>query len=199
MKKLVFLSAFLLLLVPQVLAQPITGSNVKITGGLVAHDAVDSGSPVKVGAKASSTLPAAVASGDRADLTTDLNSRTLVTEIPNGAQLWKSLNATTAQTGVAIWTPASGKKVAIQSCQLGTYGTTSARVILWFGATADTTYTEGTDQTVFKGSFAPSATGMPGASTPPSGPKYSTTTNDVLRITTDAAISIDVVCYGWEF
>lgn len=118
---------------------------------------------------------------------------------PAAAQnMWKSHNSTSTQTGVAIWTPASGRKVVIQYCQIGTYGTTAARVILWLGASGDTTYTAGTDPAVFVGSFAPSATGMPGW-TGPQSPAFTSPTDDhVLRITTDAAISIDVVCHGVE-
>lgn len=42
------------------------------SAGDVAHDSVDSGNPVKVGGKAVSSEPTAVASGDRANLITDL-------------------------------------------------------------------------------------------------------------------------------
>jgi hypothetical protein len=40
--------------------------------GDVAHDAADSGNPVKVGAKATSGAPAAISAGDRSNLWTDL-------------------------------------------------------------------------------------------------------------------------------
>lgn len=120
-------------------------------------------------------------------------------EISTALQVWKSHNSTTTQTGTAIWTPASGKKIAIYYCQLGSYGTTAARVIIWSGGAADTTYTEGTDQAIFKGSFAPAATGTPGATLAPKKPIFSNTANNVIRITTDAAISIDVVCVGYEY
>jgi hypothetical protein len=43
------------------------GTQVSQAVGNVAHDAVDSGAPVKVGGKASSSLPASVATGDRVD------------------------------------------------------------------------------------------------------------------------------------
>lgn len=120
-------------------------------------------------------------------------------EIPTAAQVWKSFNATSAQTGAAIWTPASGNKIAIRYCQIGSYGTTAARVIIWAGTSGDTSYTEGTDQAVFKGSFAPSTTGTPGAILQPSKVIFVNTANNVLKVTTDAAISIDIVCYGYEF
>lgn len=54
-------------------------ANITVTTviGNVAHDAVDSGNPVKVGGKARdpSSLPAAVAAGDRSDIMTDLYGR----------------------------------------------------------------------------------------------------------------------------
>lgn len=51
-----------------------------ITGGAVAHDGVDSGNPIKVGAKASATLSddTMVANGDRTDATSDLDGALLI-------------------------------------------------------------------------------------------------------------------------
>lgn len=51
-----------------------------LSGGGVAHDGVDSGNPVKVGAKALSALSSGtmVASGDRTDLTSDLDAAVIV-------------------------------------------------------------------------------------------------------------------------
>lgn len=50
-----------------------------ITGGAVAHDGVDSGNPIKVGAKASATLSddTMVSNGDRTDLTSDIDGAVL--------------------------------------------------------------------------------------------------------------------------
>lgn len=48
--------------------------------GDVAHDAVDSGNPLKIGGKASSSAPSAVADGDRVNAYFDLNGR-LVTSM----------------------------------------------------------------------------------------------------------------------
>lgn len=49
-----------------------------LTGGGVAHDAADSGNPLKVGGRARSTDIAAVASDDRSDLITDLTGKLIV-------------------------------------------------------------------------------------------------------------------------
>lgn len=45
-----------------------TAADPSVVVGNVAHDTVDSGAPIKIGAKAESTIPAAVADGDRVDV-----------------------------------------------------------------------------------------------------------------------------------
>ena len=81
---------------------------------------------------------------------------------------------------------------------IGTYGTTAGRLILWFGANADTTYSEGTDEALFKASFAPSATAKPGAVVTFTPPFEAGTADHELHITTDAALSVDIVVVGYE-
>lgn len=167
--------------------------------GDVAHDSADSGNPVKVGGKAANAFPTAVANADRANFITDLFGRLLVTPIDGAMQVWKSANYTTAQTGVTIWDPTSGKKIAITSISIGTYGTTAARLILWIGANGDTTYSAGTDQLVFAGSYAPSTTSKPGTVLTFPTPIFVTTADYELHITTDAALSVDIAVYGYEW
>lgn len=109
----------------------------------------------------------------------------------------KTATYATAQTGTALWTPASGKAVVITSVQIQSYGTTAGTAQLWFGASADTTYTRGTDAAVFDGEFAPSATNKPGVimsfPTPVRG-----TADYVLRVTTTNAQSITFNVWGYE-
>lgn len=114
-------------------------------------------------------------------------------------QTWKSANYTTSQTGASIWTPGSGKKIAITHLTIGTYGTTAARMILWIGASADMTYTAGTDQLVFAGSFAPATTSYPGVVLVPPTPILAANADYILRITTDANLSVDIAVYGYEY
>jgi hypothetical protein len=143
-----------------------------------------------------------VGSGRFGDTAADRLSRKLVAHIDPDMQVpvtKTAFNATTTQTGIAMWTPASGKRIAITSLTIGTYGTTAARVIIWIGASGDTTYTAGTDHAVVIASFAPSATVKPGLVITPASPVYSKTADHILRITTDAAISIDVTWNGYEF
>ena len=113
-------------------------------------------------------------------------------------QVWKQANYTTTQTGTSVWTPSSGKRVSITYLSVASYGTTAARVIIWFGATADTTYNAGTDQLVWAGSFAPSANSKPGAIISLPFGINAVTADHQLRVTTDAGISLDITVYGYE-
>lgn len=176
---------------------------VSVTDGLniegdVAHDSVDSGNPVKIGFQAENSFPAAVATGDRANGISDLFGRQLVAHVDAGMQVWKGANYITTQTGTDIWTPSSGKKICTTYLAISSYGTTAARVIIWLGASADTTYTAGTDQLVWAGSFAPSANSKPGAIISLPFGITAVTADHRLKITTDAAISLDLTIYGYE-
>lgn len=176
---------------------------VTVTDGLniegdVAHDTVDSGNPVKIGFQAESSFPTAVATGDRVNGTADVFGRQLVAHIDAGMQVWKGANYTTTQTGTDIWTPSAGKKICITYMAISSYATTAGRVILWLGASGDTTYTAGTDQLVWAGSFAPSANAKPGAIISLPYGITAVTADHRLKITTDAGISLDVTVYGYE-
>lgn len=180
--------------------QPVSGTvTASNTTGNVANDGVDSGNPVKIGTKAANALPAAVANADRVDAIGDLFGRQLIAHIDPAMQVWKSANYTTTQTGATIWDPTSGKKIAITSIVVGAYGATAARLILWFGANGDTTYTAGTDQLVWAASFAPAATGYPGLVFTPATPVFCITADNELHITTDANLSVDIAVYGYEW
>lgn len=168
-------------------------------GGGSPHDSVDSGNPIKVGFKALSTLPTAVASADRANGISDLWGRQLVSHIDPAMQLHKAFNATTTQAGTDVITPSAGKRLAITSCIISTYATTGGRIILWFGDNADTTYTAGTDQVLAILSAVPSATQKPGLVYTPATPVFCTTADRELHITTDGNISIDVVLEYYEY
>jgi hypothetical protein len=170
-----------------------------VAAGDVAHDSPDSGNPVKIGFQAETALPTAVANGDRTNGTSDQFGRQLVTHISPGMQTWKSANYTTTQTGVAVWTPGAGKTIAVTYLAVSSYATTTGRVIVWFGASGDTTYTAGTDQLVWAGSFAPGTSSKPGAILNFPTPVFSANVDYVLRVTTDANISLDVSVYGYEF
>lgn len=81
------------------------------TAGDVAHDGADSGNPVKVGGKATSAEPTAVASGDRANFITDLVGK-LITLPYSNPENFVSGAITTAMTGTTrtslVAAPAAG-------------------------------------------------------------------------------------------
>ena len=105
---------------------------------------------------------------------------------------------TTAQTGTALWTPTTGKRFAVTDITITTGGTTAGIVTVWQGASADTTYTVGTDPVVFRGEFAPSATARPGAIKTFAVPFVSSTVDHILRVTTSAAMTVYIQVNGYE-
>lgn len=172
---------------------------IRLGGSDVAHDAADAGNPHKIGAKAANALPTAVANADRVNAIADLFGRLMTTHIDPAQQKHANKTYTTQQTGTDVITPTSGKKLAITSVVIGSYGTTAGRLILWFGDNADTTFTQDTDQVLVAASFAPSATVKPGLVFHPSVPVFCTTADRELHITTDAALSADITIEYYEF
>lgn len=114
------------------------------------------------------------------------------------APIHRDAEYTTTQTGAALWTPTTGKKFVVTDLTITTGGTTTGLVTLWQGAGGDTTYTAGTDNAVFRGTFAPSANAFPGVVKPFPVPFVSTTIDHVLRVTTSAAMTIYVQVNGYE-
>ncbi len=169
-------------------------------GGDIAHGEGDSGNPVKVGVKALSAMPTAVTTEDRCNAIGDLYGRQGVSHIDAGMFTSKSFNATTTQAGTDVWSPASGKRIAVTSAVIGTYGNVGARLILWFGATSDTTYTAGSDQVLLDASFLPVYNTLcPGLVFTPPSPVFSTADDYELHCTTDDALSVDIVVHGYEY
>lgn len=181
------------------------GGSLTVDGGVsasgdVAHDAADSGNPVKVGAKAVSAFPAAVTANDRANLLADLVGRILTGRRPLLTQKSLHVQYTAQQTGTAVWTPASGKRIVIESVVVSGYGSTAGHVNLWFGASGDTTYSIGTDQPLWNGRVLPSAVGNQAPHLPftPGEPVECLNADYDLKITTDAAVSVHVTVHGYE-
>lgn len=110
----------------------------------------------------------------------------------------KVVQTTTTQTGSDVWTPASGKKICVTSYQIQAGGTVGGTVQVWFGANADTTYSRGTDLTIFDGEFAPSATLKPGVVQ--SGVWACQTVDHEVHLTTSAAINpLTINLWGYEY
>lgn len=122
----------------------------------------------------------------------------LLGDVP-AAQIWKSFATTGTESGTDIWTPASGKKIAITHIEINIGGTTGGIVTLWFGASGDTSYTAGTDQPVgAPWEVAPSATVKPFKHISPAKPIIAATADHRLKITTSAGVTVKGVAYGYE-
>jgi hypothetical protein len=118
---------------------------------------------------------------------------------PSETTTSKSAAYSSTQTGTAFWTPASTRKVVVAWGEFQCGGTTAGTVTLWLGASGDTTYTEGTDQRVaYFDCATPSATVRPALTFAFQLPVVANTADHVLRVTTSAAITVDVVVHGYE-
>lgn len=73
--------------------------DVDVVGGTVAHDAADSGNPLKVGGRVRTALEAISAQNDRSDLILDKFGRTLATTAPLDQRVSATLNRTTNEAG----------------------------------------------------------------------------------------------------
>ncbi len=179
-------------------------NNDVAASGVAAVDAAVAGNPIAVAGRASNAVPTAVsADGDVVIPWLHRTGAQVVTAAPHVGMLGdpftltsKTAQYTTAQTGIALWTPAAGKRLVITSVQIQVGGTTAGTAQLWFGAAADTTYTRGTDLAIFDGEFAPSATLKPGVVQ--SGLWPASAADHVLRVTTSAAITLTVTVWGYE-
>jgi len=141
--------------------------------------------------------PVVIAS-DQSILMVDIDSNAAPHNMVGITILSKNGEYTTAQTGVALWTPASTKKFVVTDFTIATGGTTAGIVTLWQGASADTSYTVGTDPVIFRGEFAPSSTSKPGVVKAFNIPYVSTTADHILRVTTSAAMTVYVQVNGYE-
>jgi hypothetical protein len=106
--------------------------------------------------------------------------------------------STTTATTAAVHTPTTGKRVVITALTVSVGGTTAGKVTLWFGASGDSTYDAGTDQPVTVASFAPSASSAPGMVISLSSDIVAASVNHVLKATTSAAMTVDIVVHGYE-
>lgn len=103
-------------------------SGTQDVGGNVAHDAVDSGNPVKVGGKAAGALPAAVAALDRVDAYLDREGRQIVRPWGAGAWAVRDRPAVNVQASIVRAAGAAGVR----------HVATGLTVVLAAGATAPT-------------------------------------------------------------
>lgn len=104
--------------------------------GWVAHDAVNSGNPVKIGARAISAAYTAVASGDVADLVATLQGAQIIRPyaIPEDDWVFASAAISTVVNTTIRTAGAAGQKRYITSCQLQNAGATASVVEIRSGA-----------------------------------------------------------------
>lgn len=101
-----------------------------IASGNIAHDSADSGNPIKIGGRASTTPVTAVAANDRVDAFFDVQGRQVVTQ--------KALTATLSNVNASA---SSVTLLAANTARLGATIVNDSTVTLYvkFGATASTT------------------------------------------------------------
>ena len=113
--------------------------------GTVAHDAADSGAPVKIGARAINAEIAAVANNDRSDLLTDLVGKLLVLPYAN-PENFVSGAITTAMTGTTstslLAAPAAGLRNYITQITVSNaHATVGTDIVIQDGSGGTTLYT----------------------------------------------------------
>lgn len=111
-------------------------------------------------------------------------------------QVQKGAFYNTARTGTALWTPTSLNKIVVMSFQVFCQGATQSDVQLWFGGSADTTFTRGTDYALYDGGYTPGYDGRDNQMM--SGTWISPSADHVLRITTSADVNVRVNVWGYE-
>ena len=112
----------------------VTGQ-AELVEGDIAHDAVDTGFPIKIGGKAESTEPTAVADADRVDAWFDLVGR--LATFP-GYEMKSAVINCAASGDNTIVAAVSGKKIAVYAILLTANGTVNVRFEDGAGGTAKT-------------------------------------------------------------
>lgn len=116
-----------------------------LTGGGVAHDAADSGNPVKIGGRATSAEITAVASNDRVDFMTDLVGKQIVLPYANpenfvSGAITTAMTATTSTSLLAA--PAAGLRNYLTTIIVSNaHGTVGTDVIIQDGSGGTTLLT----------------------------------------------------------
>lgn len=103
----------------------------------------------------------------------------------------KDVSFSSAQTGAAIWTPASGKKFVLTDITIVCGGVTDAVVTVFDG-------TDSSGNRVFKGTIDVSNNKQFSYDHGFRTPQVSSAVNNVLKLTTSANITIDITAHGYE-
>lgn len=103
----------------------------------------------------------------------------------------KDASFTTAQTGAALWTPASGKKFVVTDCLVTGSGNTDATATIF-----DETNAAG--NRLFRATLEVNTKGTIPITVPLRTPFVSTAVDNVLKLTTSADIDVDIILHGYE-
>lgn len=106
-------------------------------------------------------------------------------------------NYAATQTSVAIRTTTAGKKFAVTDITVSTDGTT-AGVVTIYDASGTTAFSAGTTPSVFRASFAPTATVKPGATKHFPVPYVSTTAGNNILVTITGITASYIQINGYE-
>lgn len=107
-----------------------TDTTVPNVTGNVAHDGVDSGNPVKVGAVARTAPPTAVAAGDRVDLLADIYGRLTMRLCLREQQVWQTTTITSSTAETTILTADVTYKLDVYAVIVSNTSATNTSVTL---------------------------------------------------------------------
>jgi hypothetical protein len=134
---------------------------------------------------------------DAAVPVTDNNSSITVDPQLPASQVWKVYSTTSNETGTLIWDVGASDRINITYLSVANVGTDAGICILYFGADADTTYSEGTDQVVFHGAVTATAGQNTDILMPALGPIAAATAGHGLHLTTTGNPDLKVIVYGY--
>lgn len=106
------------------------------SAGDVAHDAADSGAPVKVGAKAASAEPTAVTAADRVNLLADLVGRLITAPALPELLVDGTASATNTSDTAVIAAQGSGVRIYVTTITVSNSSATATEVVIKSGSTA---------------------------------------------------------------
>lgn len=112
---------------------------------------------------------------------------------------YNDTDARAAASAATVFDPPSGAITVVTDVVVSSYDTTAGKVILYFGADADTTYTIGTDVPIAIVSLVPSATQAPGVVDHPVTQPRSLAADHQIKYQNTAAIDVDIVIRGYTF
>ena len=110
--------------------QPVSGTITATSAGDVAHDAADSGNPVKIGGEAHTASPVAVAASDRVDGQFDIYGKQIVREALREDLGWQQTQISSSTSETTIVTADATYKLDIYLLSVTNTSATGTKVTL---------------------------------------------------------------------